>query len=94
MLGLCTQKLGDPVIERHREFEERPEAMDALAKSIVHFEKIVEQYKKKVSCEPYFFSFFSLDCLFSRFKCTSIYQNRMSYMIILKGRRWARFQGK
>ena len=44
------QKLGNPILERYREFEGRPAAMSQLAQLIVHYEKIVTLYKEGVCC--------------------------------------------
>lgn len=42
------KKCGDPVIEREKEFLERPAAFNELATMIVHFEKFLESYAQGV----------------------------------------------
>ena len=42
------QKTGNKVLEREREFKERPKAFDELGQAIVHYEKILTLYKDEV----------------------------------------------
>lgn len=48
LVGL--RKIGDPVIQREKEFHKRPAAFNELGAAIVHFEKILESYEQGV-CE-------------------------------------------
>lgn len=43
------KKLGDPVVQREQELQERPHCFDELGASIVHYEKILQQYAAGVS---------------------------------------------
>ena len=43
------RKYGDPVIQREREFQERPTAFNELASAIIHYEKIVQNFDSGVS---------------------------------------------
>ncbi|XP_033097617.1 97 kDa heat shock protein-like [Anneissia japonica] len=40
------KKHGDPVVMRYKESLDRPEAFDALGKALVHYNKILESYKR------------------------------------------------
>ena len=49
---VALRKVGDPVVEREKEFRERPVAFEELGRTIVHFEKILESYEQGVCmCE-------------------------------------------
>lgn len=43
------KKLGDPVVNRERDWRERPPAFEELVKKIVHYEKILQKYEEGVS---------------------------------------------
>lgn len=42
------RKLGDPVVQREKEFLERPAAFNELGTMIVHFEKFLDSYTEGV----------------------------------------------
>jgi molecular chaperone DnaK (HSP70) len=42
------RKLGDPVVEREKEFAERPGAFNELGTTIIHYEKFIESYTQGV----------------------------------------------
>ena len=44
------QKTGNLVVAREQEWRDRPRAFEELAGAIVHFEKILTQYRDEVSC--------------------------------------------
>ena len=43
------KKYGDPVLWRLSELEERPKAFEELGKTLIHYEKILQQYDAGVS---------------------------------------------
>ena len=43
------KKTGDKVVLRETEWRDRPRAFEELATAIIHFEKILTQYKDEVS---------------------------------------------
>lgn len=44
----CLQKLGQPIMERYTEAEERPKAFEEMGRQIQQYMKFVEAYKMKV----------------------------------------------
>ena len=48
MMLCSTQKLGQPIVDRYREAQDRPGAFQALGASLQLIGKAVEQYKNKV----------------------------------------------
>lgn len=51
------QKLGQPILERYMEAEERPKAFDEMGKQIQQYMKFVEAYKMKVGLKLFFITF-------------------------------------
>ena len=49
MFGLFFQKLGQPIIDRHSEAQERPKAFEELGGALQLVRKVVEAYKAQVS---------------------------------------------
>lgn len=47
----CLQKLGQPIMERYTEAEERPKAFEEMGRQIQQYMKFVEAYKMKVKPE-------------------------------------------
>lgn len=43
------QKTGNKLVTRETEWRERPRAFEELASTIIHYEKILEQYRDQVS---------------------------------------------
>lgn len=48
------RKQGDPVIQREKEFQERPTAFNELASAIIHYEKILQNFDSGVRCGGYY----------------------------------------
>ena len=42
------RKIGDPVVQREKEFLERPAAFNELASTIIHYEKFLQSYAQGV----------------------------------------------
>ena len=51
------QKLGEPIVTRYQEAQERPKAFEALGASLVRVRKALDEYLQKVRATQVLFKF-------------------------------------